>query len=166
MLHMLQNLKVTYHMFHWQPFDKTTEAHALYASMFDEIKFAPFDANEKSLPMSSRNLTVLAKENYQSVAGPDWPSLEHILDNSYLEQDIDKDIASEVQKFLDYLSQDPRFKSHTYQTDSHPSPTKHLAWAKKYLPQYDISKATVDWVSNIEHKLMERQPYNFDSTLT
>lgn len=161
-LHMLKNLNVSYMMFHWQPIDQATQAYELYRPMFDQIRFSPFDSNQKPYPMHVKNLDTV-RENYQKIAGPDWPGLENILNKNYLKSQMDPEIVKEIDKFLNQTSQDPRLKTQVYQTDNHPSPKKHLSWVQKYLPHCNISTDTIAWIEDLDHKVLTQQPYDFNS---
>ena len=160
-VHMLQNLNVNYKMFHWQPIDKHTEPYKMYEPILNSITFAPFDANKQSYPRHRPSLSI-AQNSYDRMAGPDWPSLQSILDNSFINTVRSLEILNEISDFVRYLKNDPRINTKVYEIDGHPSPRSHLNWAKKYLPSYSVSQQTVDWIEDIDQKLLTQQPYNFE----
>lgn len=159
-LHLLQNVKVNFKMFHWQPLDQDTEPYHLFKPVLDNITFAPFEANPELYPMHSYDLSI-AQNNYDRMAGPDWPSLAKILDNSYIHSVTDQFILDEVRDFVTYLHKDQRLNSKVYKVDHHPSPNTHLKWVEKYLPSYKISQSTRSWIENIDQKILAQQPYDF-----
>lgn len=163
-LHMLQHLEVNFKMFHWQALDQNTEPYQLYKPVLESITFSPFVANQTQYPRHGfqQPRLSIAQDNYTRMAGPDWPSLENILNDSYKITTTDQYILSEVEDFLYWLNQDTRLNSKVNEIDNHPSPRSHLNWVKKYLPDHEILPSVIDWIENIDQQLLAQQPLNFE----
>lgn len=159
--HILENLKVRYRMFHWQPMDTGTDAFQLYQSVLAKITPAPVVCNTTTYqrhPQYKRAAQLL----YERTAGEDWPVLDRILDLSYKELNLSHFIQSELDQFLETIRQDKNLNARVYhEQDYHPTPLQHLEWTQKHLPEVEISKLTVDWIQDIDHKLQKCLPYEF-----
>lgn len=159
--HMLENLKVKYKMLTWQPMDKDTDPYRLYAPVLENITVAPVMFNSRPYsrhPQYKRTAQAL----YQRCAGKDWPALEQVLDLSYRQLVLDDFIMQELDQFMITLEKDRNLNSKVYdEQDYHPSPVKHLEWAQKHLPEFDISVSTEAWIQDIDRKVAQSLPYDF-----
>ena len=159
--HILKNLNVRYKMLTWQTIDTDTDPYRLYQSVLEKIVLAPVLKNSKSYlrhPQYKRTAQAL----YQRCAGKDWPALEQILDLSYRELRLENFIKEGLNQFLETLEKDRNLNAKVYQEqDYHPSPVKHLEWAQRYLPEFEISASTVEWTQEIDRKLAQYLPYDF-----
>lgn len=159
---LLNQLNVNWKMFHWQKIDTDTESYNVYKDLIADIKYAPFDSNSHKYKKLQTGELSLMTDLYTRLAGPDWPKLNSILDQTYNSTNLPKSIKDECDSFLQAIQQDPRLSNrYDKDIDTHPSPLQHLAWVQKFLPEYIITQETVDWVSNIDQCLLNQKLYPF-----
>jgi hypothetical protein len=159
--HILENLNVRYKMLTWQTIDTDTDPYRLYQAVLEKITSAPILKNSKSYPLHPQYKPA-ALALYQRCAGKDWPALEQVLDLSYRKLELADFIIKELDQFIETLKKDRHLNAKVYhEQDYHPSPVKHLEWAKRYLPEFEISTSTEKWIQKIDHKLVRSLPYDF-----
>jgi hypothetical protein len=159
---LLKQLNVNWKMFHWQLFDFDSESYKLYKDLLSDIKYAPFNSNIHKYKQLKTAELDLIENLYKRLAGPDWPPSNLILDHTFINMKLPENIKIECKEFLHMIQQDPRLsKKYIESIDNHPSPLQHLAWVQNFLPEYTISKKTIEWVNNIDQCLLNQQSYSF-----
>jgi hypothetical protein len=159
---LLNQLNVNWKMFHWQQFDTDSNSYKVYKELLTDVKHAPFDSNSyKYKKLQTGELSLIA-DLYTRLAGPDWPELNSILNQTYNSTGLPKHIKDECDFFLQAIQKDSRLSNrYTEDIDRHPSPLQHLTWVQKFLPEYTITQPTVDWLSTIDQCLLNQQSYSF-----
>ena len=107
-------------------------------------------------------LTQLTKQDYESMAGPDWPSLQEIAQGKRSNNPV---IQQEVDNFLAEVKKDTRYTGSTDIVDAHALPSQHLELIDRYLSNFTVSSETRKWALDIEKKLLAGEPYEFDQKL-
>lgn len=159
--HMLDHLKVKYKMLTWQPIDTDTDPYRLYQPVLEKIVTAPMMINHTPYPRHPQYKHT-AEALYQRCAGKDWPALSQILDLSFKNLVTDEFILQELEKFIETLNEDRNLNSTVYlEVDPHPTPIKHLEWAQQYLPEFEISNSTRQWIQDTDYRVTRALPYNF-----
>ena len=104
----------------------------------------------------------LVLDLYARLSGPDWPKLNSILDQTFDSIDLPTNIKNECADFLQKIKQDSRLSNkYVEDIDTHPSPMQHLAWVQNFLPEYDISQDTINWIKDIDQCLLNQKLYLF-----
>lgn len=90
------------------------------------------------------------KQQYDSVAGKDWPEFEKLWDNKY-QNTIPRRIMKEIfnLKKWDWASMRNQYQ----RTDCHPTPLEHLEYLIKTLPEHEILPETVQMAKDATESL-------------
>lgn len=159
---LLNQIGVNWKMFHWQPFDTDTESYKIYKDLLIELKHAPFNSNTQKYKKLQTSNRALVLDLYARLSGPDWPKLNSILDQTFDSIDLPTNIKNECADFLQKIKQDSRLSNkYVEDIDTHPSPMQHLAWVQNFLPEYDISQDTINWIKDIDQCLLNQKLYLF-----
>jgi hypothetical protein len=149
---MLTNRKIPYIMMSWMDYSSLdSKFHDLFHNTLNKIRHIPIPVQAKQI-MKIANVDGLAKNLYDALHGPDWPSLQNIQDNKY---STTPEIQKEIDNFWQLLKNDPRVKiSYSSHMDRHPLPTEHLKIAKQIFPNLQFDSDTETWVKNLDHELI------------
>jgi hypothetical protein len=159
---LLNQLNVNWKMFHWQQFDTDTDSYKLYQDLLCNLTHAPFNENTHKYKKIQITEYVLAENLYARLSGPSWPKLNSIIDRTFIDLPFSPNIKDECYKFLQMLDKElASSKRYTEDIDLHPSPLQHLSWVQKFLPDYTVDQKTIDWVADIDHKLLNQQAHSF-----
>jgi len=165
----LKSKKVEFNM--WRPAGSETEITKFYSSGIDnleEIKFitkhsiqnTPKNLKESMFAMFKDDVNNLQKKLYNRLAGPSWPPLEDILNNSYSATTA---IQIEIDEFLKILEDDKNVNSLKFKHDLHPGPLGFLELLKSsdYFKDLEIPDTTIQWVKDLDQKLNQGEKINF-----
>jgi len=159
---LLNQLNVNWKMFHWQQFDTDTDSYKLYQKSLSDLTHAPFNKNIHKYKKIKATDFVSAENLYHRMAGPSWPDLTSIIDQTFINLPLSQNIKDECCEFLQMLEKDLAFSNkYTEDIDLHPSPLQHLSWVKTFLPEYNVCQKTVDWVTDIDQCLLNQKMYSF-----
>lgn len=162
----LSGKNISYRSLRWQLWDIDTEVAEIYKNVLSRVEYFRFSENDKLYDPWEDGDSILRSEIerlYQRLAGPDWPSLESILDKTAVPKN--EDLQREIDDFHDYLEIERRVHRDRLKKmkklDRHPLPTQYLDAVKKLFPQIDISADISSWVIEIEKKILSNQPFEF-----
>lgn len=160
---ILTHKKIKYQSMRWTLYDDTSAIGQIYKDTINQIEKYDFSLNKTYYKLSnSNNFMPKLTELYKNLAGPDWPSLDQILDNNY--KVTDRYILQELENFKKMIYQeDKKFFISLKETDQHPLPLEHLEVAKKMCPDLKISLKTLDLVKNTQEKILKGDPMRFVS---
>jgi len=86
------------------------------------------------------------KKRYDVLAGSDWPSYDDIRKNNF--DYVSENIKKEISKF-----------SLGDRKDKHPTPSEHLEYIEKILPEYTVSNKTKLWISEIDDHVRNNKDF-------
>ena len=137
-----------------------TELFDCYANTIAEIRPSVFESifnydwTSRPFGKNTKNLKKLM-ENYQCVAGTNWPSFDifykNIIANNF------KDLTIDIRKEIS----DPKWNWEwkvfsSKRIDNHPTPSEHLEYINKVLPEFNISDDTKNWISTINDAVLRK----------
>jgi hypothetical protein len=164
---LLKSKKIKFRSMTWNSYNPNS-TQGLYKNTISEIEQFSFKPNTVFFPsyVSFNNFLNSFQTLYDTVKGNDWPSLENILDDSWKLLSLDQSIQDEILEFKNMMyKENKEFIITNLDLDSHPAPTEHLRVAQLMCPDIDINQSTVDFVQQIEHKLIENQPIKYVSRI-
>lgn len=160
---LLKNRGVDYRMFSWIDF-KTSDSKFdfMFEDLINKISFVELSLKSNQV-YKMENIQAIAVSLYKALSGPDWPTLESIMNNNY---STTAEIENEIQLFWWQLNNDPRTKiSGTKQLDSHPLPSEHFAICKKMFPDLEFSQQLQQWVRDLDAQIKNGQYVHFDKKM-
>ena len=157
---LLESKHINFKFLAWHPYAKDSVAGNIYKSVLDKISIVNFDKlNKRIIEKPILKLELL----YNRLAGSEWPSLQELLDkkiNSYPLK-----IKQEVEEFYSIINKN-RYEyveeKESDAVDLHPGPLQHLTGLQTIFPTVALSKTTIDWIADIDHKVQNKLPYNFN----
>lgn len=160
---LLQYRNVTYRSMSWNKYDDQSDAGKLYQETLKKIQIINFELNSSYyVPPPSLFLRDRLEMLYHNLAGPEWPSLDAIMRESY--KISNSEIEQEIQDFITLYRQDRYFEQFSRQhVDTHPTPMAHLDAVKKFLPDIVVETNTEQWIREIDYKLITGEMFDFKS---
>jgi hypothetical protein len=158
---LLKNRKIPYIMTSWM--DYTTidsKFHLMFNSLISKIQFINLSKQTHRISKIA-DIDKLIKVLYDTLHGPDWPSLENIKKNQYSTTSA---IQKEIENFWKDLKNDKRVNI-AIELDSHPLPTEHLKIAKTIFPELNIDSNVEQWIHLLDTKLKNGEHITFDKNL-
>ena len=124
-------------------------------SIFEKIY--NFDWNFRSFTTEEHTYKYI-KKIYNKVKGQSWPSYDKFVKKEFT--GLSADIINELKTFYQtYLVQEvPRI-------DHHPTPIEALEYVKEILPEFTVSKETEKWISELDVKVRQFQPIDWNPVL-
>lgn len=154
----LQSKNVQYKFFSWLPYQTQSKTGRLYTSTLSKMNLIKFAMKKNSIKTWKYFNEV---ENlYERLHGPDWPSLEKILNNDYIVNT--KEITNEVTDFVNLIESDPYYKLHSYEVDYHPLPNEHLSVIEQMMPNSTVNAETILWCQDTTQKILTGKFYEFN----
>jgi hypothetical protein len=127
-----------------------------------DLTHAPFNENIHKYKKIKTTDRALAENLYAGLSGPSWPELNSIIDRTFVDLPFPPNIKDECYEFLQMLEKElASSKKHTEDIDLHPSPLQHLSWVQKFLPDHTVDQTTIDWIADIDQRLLNQQSYSF-----
>lgn len=152
---ILSATKINYSMLRFLDYDTDSKAGQLYKHTIEKIRKIQFPMIEKEVVSTTQHKL---EDVYCRHAGVDWPKLEDIF--SYDKNMYSADINLEIEDFLQLLQNNKHLYFINTVKDSHPTPLEHLSLLK-YISDIKIDKSTINWVEDIDKKIINKQPYSF-----
>jgi hypothetical protein len=118
-------------------------------SVYEEI--FQFDWHSRPFKFNEDKYNLLSEEKYNLMSGREWPSFNDFLNKNF--KNIKKSIIKELTTFYDLCFN----KRHNF----HPTPMEHLDYVRSTMSEFIITKSTVDWVSEIDHKVRTQISYDW-----
>lgn len=153
---LLSSLGLNYKMLTWTEYDTDTKAGIFYRNTLDKIRKIGYSLNE-NIVIKIAEQTVL--NLYNRMAGTDWPKCEDIF--NYDKSKYSVTINHEVDIFLETIKKDRYLYFTDTVSDSHPTPLEHLTMVQNNFPEYNISQETVNWINDLNDKIINNQEYIF-----
>jgi hypothetical protein len=155
----LKSKNINYIFMSHVPYDTESNAGRLYQNTIQKIKLIKYDLAAAKIKLLANVEQV--ESLYKRLAGPDWPGLDSILENCYTT--VSTEIDQEVQDFIQLIKDDPYFSLKSRDiVDTHPLPLGHLKAEKQIVPDLELSDSTLQWVSNINEKILKGKYYHYD----
>lgn len=157
---ILKNRKIPYTMATWVDYsDSDSKFHQMFENLLSHIQYIPLSLKPILIPKINA-IDTLIENLYNSLSGPDWPSLEDIKKNQY---STTPSIQQEIDFFWKALKKDKRIDS-AAELDGHPLPSEHLKIANKIFPELDLSTDEEKW-NQLDYKITNGEPIEFDKNL-
>lgn len=104
--------------------------------------------------LSNYNYT---RQNYNNVAGPDWPPFESVIDGTY-QQKTSKNILEEMfsAKWGGWFK---NFKL-GHRPDNHPTPLEAVMFLESVVPEYQINNSMKTVATQIDYQIRCDQPWD------
>lgn len=151
----------------WSTYNTRSGPALLYQSTVDKIEQWIFDKNNKFFSRKYQMGTPLSdsfQNIYDTMKGPDWPPLENILADDYTTKSIS--LRDEIERFKQMLILENKGDFLRSQViDRHPLPSQHLAVAKKICPDIKLRQSVIDWINDLDTKILSEKPYNFQPSV-
>lgn len=130
-----------------------------YKSVVDEIRPSVYEVvfnhdwwSRPFLPQPSDKI----ENNYNENAGTNWPTWQQFLNKDF--KDVSEDI---LQVILDKNRWDwEKLYKRKKRVNTHPTPSEHLEYIQKVLPEFVIDQSTVKWAQEIDHLLRQEEGHN------
>ena len=161
---LLTHRKIPYIMTSWIDYKQLdSKFHSMFENLISKIQYIKLSQKSNKV-VKTDNVEKLYTELYNAVSGPDWPSLENIINNQYT---TTPQIEKEIKAFWDHLKNDNRFTlASKTQLDSHPLPSEHLAIAKKVFPELSWNHELDHWAQDLDSKIKNGHSIKFDKNLS
>lgn len=165
MYQYLTSKNINFRFFRWPVWDADSDVYKLYQESLSHVTPIDIRLNDKLYdPWADKNLNLKKRieEFYLRVSGPDWPSLDSIVNNEYVAKS--SDIAAELDEFKKCIAVETKNHQRRMRKeekiDVHPLPLAHLDIAKKVMPEVDYQDQ-VSWISYIENQILSNQSFDF-----
>lgn len=150
----LKNLNANYKSMDYTGPPLNQKLEEMFKDEIDEIQQVNFVFNnKKTKPTNYNEYQDFLVNLYKKQAGKDWPTLNQILNGKYVVRD--SYILKEIEDFKQRINFHSDWNFDKDIIDSHPLPTQHLEFVKKYFPNFEISLECADWISNIESNILD-----------
>lgn len=149
---LLKNRRIPYKMTSWVDYTQLhSKFHSLFQNSLSNIQHVPVSMKENRVPKIA-DIDNLTSALYNTLSGPDWPSLDAIKTNQYK---ASLEIEKEIENFWTQLKNESRVNIASLQSDKHPLPGEHFDIAKKIFPDLDFESSTAEWIKNLDKQLKD-----------
>lgn len=90
------------------------------------------------------------ENDYKNLKGSDWPSITDFVNQNFT--GIKKSIMKEIQNLF-------KLDKRLIRTDCHPTPSEHLEYLDKILPEIKISNSTRLWAETQNKRVLDLDPF-------
>jgi len=161
--------KIKFRSMTWVPYNLTSSnISELYKDTINEMEEFKFIPNKKFIPsyVSFNNFVSSFQTLYDTFKGVDWPTLESILNDSWQSDNLSQTVHDEILEFKNMMyKENKEFVIVNSELDRHPLPMEHLRVAQLMRPDITIKQSTVDFVKEVDQKLLENQPIKYLSRM-
>lgn len=125
----------------------------LFKQDFDNIQQVKIEYNKQKLKKTDYNAYQdFLIELYNRQSGPDWPTLNQILNGKHTV--TDPYILKEIEDFKERITYHTDWEFNKSVLDPHPLPSQHLEFVKKYFPDFVVSPECLTWITDINDQIL------------